>query len=196
MPKRKLFMRNHRGVTGLETAIILIAFVIVASVLAYVVISAGLFSSQKAKGAVNSGLEQSGATVELKGNVIAQMEEGICTYIYFTVGLVPGGAPIDLTDTSAGENRLTISYMDQYQMAPSLNWSVAFINANNADSILDESELAQVTVDMAGVNDSAESGEEVGPYTNFSIDVTPPDGSVLTIERTIPARVSSLVNLR
>jgi len=49
---KKLFRKlreRQEGITGLETAIILIAFVIVASVFAYVVLSAGLFSSQKAK---------------------------------------------------------------------------------------------------------------------------------------------------
>jgi archaeal flagellin FlaB len=37
------------GITGLETAIIMIAFVLVASVFSYVVISAGLFASQKSR---------------------------------------------------------------------------------------------------------------------------------------------------
>ena len=44
---------NQRGVTGLETAIILIAFVVVASVFAYTVLSAGLFSSEKGKEAIH-----------------------------------------------------------------------------------------------------------------------------------------------
>ena len=41
--------RGQKGITGLETAIILIAFVTVASVLAYSVLSAGIFSSEKGK---------------------------------------------------------------------------------------------------------------------------------------------------
>ena len=40
-------LRGEKGITGLETAIILIAFVVVASVFAYTVLSAGLFASQK-----------------------------------------------------------------------------------------------------------------------------------------------------
>ena len=40
----KRLRSKEQGITGLETAIILIAFVIVASVFAYVVLSAGLFS--------------------------------------------------------------------------------------------------------------------------------------------------------
>ena len=40
-PKRAV--GDERGITGLETAIILIAFVVVASVFAYAVLTAGLF---------------------------------------------------------------------------------------------------------------------------------------------------------
>ena len=41
--------RGEKGITGLETAIILIAFVTVASVLAYSVLSAGIFSAERGK---------------------------------------------------------------------------------------------------------------------------------------------------
>ncbi len=40
---------NQRGITGLETAIVLIAFVVVASVFAFAVLSTGLLSSEKSK---------------------------------------------------------------------------------------------------------------------------------------------------
>ena len=46
------FHRGQKGITGLETAIILIAFVTVAAVLAYSVLSAGIFSSERGKEAV------------------------------------------------------------------------------------------------------------------------------------------------
>jgi flagellin FlaB len=38
-------VRDERGITGLETAIILIAFVVVAAVFSFVVLSTGLLSS-------------------------------------------------------------------------------------------------------------------------------------------------------
>jgi len=202
MPKMlKTLNKEQKGITGLETAIILIAFVIVASVLSYVVISSGLFSSQKAKAAVNAGLEQTGATLELKGNVIAAMAEGVVSTIYITVGLVPGGTAVDLTDTTLDAdgntaNLVTISYTDTYQQIPNLDWTVAFLNSNNGDNLLDPGELAQITIDLAKVNDAAADGETVGAYTSFSIQVAPPDGSVLPIDRTIPAKVSDLINLR
>lgn len=47
-------MRNQRGITGLETAIVLIAFVAVASVFAYTVLAAGIFSPAEERGYVES----------------------------------------------------------------------------------------------------------------------------------------------
>ena len=45
----KNLREDRRGITGLETAIVLIAFVVVASVFAFAVLSTGLLSSEKAK---------------------------------------------------------------------------------------------------------------------------------------------------
>jgi len=63
--------RRQRGITGLETAIILIAFVVVASVFAYTVLSAGIFSAEKGKEAIHSGLETARSSMELVGAVKA-----------------------------------------------------------------------------------------------------------------------------
>jgi flagellin FlaB len=90
MIKRFLVKIRHEqeGITGLETAIILIAFVIVASVFSYVVLSAGLFSSQKVKEAVVAGVESTMATVELKGDIIAKIDNGLVSEIYLCVPLI------------------------------------------------------------------------------------------------------------
>lgn len=66
---RKLLL-EQKGMTGLETAIILIAFVTVASVLAYSVLSAGIFSAERGKETVYSGLEQAQGSLEVKGTVL------------------------------------------------------------------------------------------------------------------------------
>ena len=41
--------KNDEGFTGLEAAIVLIAFVVVAAVFSYVVLGAGFFTTQKAQ---------------------------------------------------------------------------------------------------------------------------------------------------
>ena len=64
-------VQDQRGVTGLETAIILIAFVVVASLFAFTVLSTGLFSAERGKETIHAGLKESRSTIELKGSVVA-----------------------------------------------------------------------------------------------------------------------------
>jgi len=94
--------KGERGITGLETAIIVIAFVVVAAVFAYTILSSGLFSSQKAEETVHSGVAQSQATSELRGSVLAYKGTAngsdCITKIQFTVGnALVDGREIDLT---------------------------------------------------------------------------------------------------
>jgi flagellin FlaB len=63
---------DQRGVTGLETAIILIAFVVVASVFAFTVLSTGIFSAERGKETIHAGLRGARSSLELKGSVVAE----------------------------------------------------------------------------------------------------------------------------
>ncbi len=62
---------TQRGITGLETAIILIAFVVVASVFAFTVLSTGIFASERSKETVFAGLDEVRSSLEPRGSVIA-----------------------------------------------------------------------------------------------------------------------------
>ena len=190
---RALFKRirkNEKGITGLETAIILIAFVIVASVFAFVVLSAGLFSSQKAKEAVSVGIDAAMATVQLKGNVIAKMESGVVSEIYLNVGLPQGGSAVDFSPSSSNVTPVVISYMDKDNLIPSVDWTLEKLSTINDDNLLDPDELFQITVVLP-----SSGNVSIGPYHTFSLEVKPSNGPVLEIQRTIPARVSNYVNL-
>jgi flagellin FlaB len=181
---------QQEGITGLETAIILIAFVIVASVFAYVVLSAGLFSAQKAKEAVNAGLASTMSTIELKGDVIAKMHNSVVQDIYLDVGLPAAGSPVDFTPSSGNNTCVVISYHDEDNMIPSVNWTVERLTSLNDDYILDPNELFEVTVNLANTGNVS-----IGPYHRFTLEIKPPDGPVLSIERTTPPRVSQYINL-
>ena len=102
----KRFLNREKGITGLETAIILIAFVVVAAVFAYTTLSAGLFSTQKSQEAVYAGLKEARSTLELKGGVIGVAgtvgaSGSTIKQIKFTVSGVLGGEAIDFTAPSA-----------------------------------------------------------------------------------------------
>ena len=62
---------DQSGITGLETAIVLIAFVVVAAVFAFTVLTTGLFTSEKAKETAMAGVSSAAGSLELVGDVIA-----------------------------------------------------------------------------------------------------------------------------
>ena len=182
--------QNQEGLTGLSTAIILIAFVIVASVFAYVVLSAGLFSSQKAKEAVTAGIQTTMATVEIRGNIVAKMVDSKVTEIYFCVGIPSAGSAVDFNPSSANISPLVISYHDADNLLPSVNFTIQKLSTINSDNLLDHNELFQVTIVLPTTGNIS-----IGPYDSFALEVKPPDGPVLAVERTVPGRVSQYVNL-
>jgi flagellin FlaB len=180
--------RGERGITGLETAIILIAFVVVASVFAYTVLSAGIFSSQKGQEAVYTGLEQARSTLELKGDVVAKANGTSITQLIFSVANALDGEAIDLTDTT-GNNVTVISYSSETNRTEELSWTASPQGWGDSDSLLEAGEMFEITVDMTT------AGESIGIYRTFQIEVKPPVGSALIIERTAPAALDSVMIL-
>ena len=93
--------KDQTGITGLETAIILIAFIVVASVFAYTVLSAGLFSSQKTEEVLHTGVEEAESTIKILGNVLAYKGtangDECVTKLQMVLGKASGGGSIDLT---------------------------------------------------------------------------------------------------
>ena len=209
----KKFLNREKGITGLETAIILIAFVVVAAVFAYTTLSAGLFSTQKAQEAVYSGLKEAQSTLELKGAVVATSNGTYIQQISFTVSNVLGGEAIDFTppdaDTTAtgvaeadSPNKVVINYIDQNQTVNDLYWTITKLGDADTDNLLENNEKFKVTI--GGDDDTAApgnlinalTGNELDINTEFSLIVQTPIGAVLEIERTTPAYIDAIMNLR
>jgi flagellin FlaB len=187
----KTMRRDERGITGLETAIILIAFVVVASVFAYTVLSAGIFSSQKGQEAIHSGLQQARSTLELKGDVIAKGNATEVQSVVFCVGNALAGEAIDLTTPVGGNNVTVISYSSQGMRQDDLTWTKTPLGTNDDDDLLEAGEMFEITVTVTGLD----GGETIDAYHTFSLEVKPPVGSVLVIERTTPAALDDVMIL-
>jgi len=198
----KTMRRDERGITGLETAIILIAFVVVASVFAYTVLSAGIFSSQKGQEAVYTGLQTARSTLALKGDVVAEGNSSQINTLVICVANALNGEPIDLTAPLAGtgnesgkaagnsSNVVVVSYSDSAQRVDDLHWTATQLgNTTSGNNILGPGQTFQMTIDLTA------TGINVGTYKTFDIDIKPPVGSVLTIERTTPAALDNYMIL-
>jgi flagellin FlaB len=209
------FLKREKGITGLETAIILIAFVVVAAVFAYTALSAGLFATQKSQEAVYSGLREAQSSLELKGAVIATGNttgaSGNIKQVSFVVANVLGGESIDFTQPTAPgtatgvaagvANKVLINYIDQDQKVDNLYWTVTKLGSDDGDYLLETGEKFQITIGGGTAGEAPGNlidalGTDLTVNKKFSLQIIGPAGAVLTIERTTPAYIDTIVNLR
>ena len=182
---------DQRGITGLETAIVLIAFVVVSSVFAFAALSTGLFSSDKAKETHTAGLAESRGTLELKGSVVAKVSgttgaTGVVTSIEFQISNAAAGEAIDMTPGNT-----IIKYSDKTQTL-NLNSSTEFSASNIAafgdtDSLLEIGELFQITL----LDLTSNLATDLGANTDFTIEMIPSGGAVLFIGRRTPVSLEA-----
>nr|WP_321352701.1 archaellin/type IV pilin N-terminal domain-containing protein [uncultured Methanoregula sp.] len=183
---------DNLAFTGLEAAIVLIAFVVVAAVFSYVVLGAGFFTTQKSQEVVHTGVQQDSSTLEIVGNVYGIGTAGVSIdTINFTCALAPGGTPVDFdkvvltysnasvleTLTHAGSGRpLTMPLPGQ--------WSITAVqNERTTDDVLEKGEEFDIT---------AKPTNPVVKNDIFQIDVKPVIGPALAIIRTAPASIQKV----
>ena len=65
---------NKKGIVGIEAAIILIAFVIVATAFAFMVVNMGLTSTQRGKEAIQQGLKEATSPLTLDGTILLKSD--------------------------------------------------------------------------------------------------------------------------
>ena len=180
--------RGEHGITGLETAIVLIAFVVVAAVFAFVVLSTSLFSSERGKETVYAGLAKTQGSMELTGGVLAYSNTTQLTGITFDLTLAAGGDKVNLNpiDTT---NRTVISYSDANHKVNNVVYTTTVITGN-ADDLLEQGELFQIDINLL---QPAMAGVAIGTNTTFTFEVKPPMGSYMVIQRTTPASINQSV---
>jgi len=186
----RLFNRED-GITGLETAIILIAFVIVASVFAFVVLSTGLFSAERGKETVFAGLEKARGNLEVRGalTVIDTDSDGdvdSSDEVVFNAALAAGGFPISL-DPAAYTNTVVINWIDAQDRIPDTSYTVTWI-LDDGDDLLEVGELAEITVNPP-------TGSSLIENEIFTLEVVPPSGGTNLINRTMPPEIDDVMDL-
>lgn len=191
--------RGEKGMTGLETAIILIAFVTVAAVFSYAVLSAGLFSAERGKETIYAGLQEAKSNLEVSGSVLAKSTDKTnVDTILFTVKNAIAGTPIDLTacdGTSAATNKCVISLTTSADYLNNVKWAYTAIGAADADNLLEPGEQFEITVDLADLGDGLAITENLTANDIFALQVKPALGSTVTIQRTLPAALDTIMDL-
>ena len=186
--------RDQRGITGLETAIVLIAFVVVSSVFAFAALSTGLFTTDKAKSTIHAGLAETQGTMELKGSITITADitgsSGTVSDIAFWVANAAGGQNTDLTPGNT-----IIKYTDEnqtktYTNATNSAFTVTGIGSADSDTFLERGEVYEIKI--SGMENACtvtcnKLTTDLGVNTTFTLEVIPPTGAILYIQRVTPA---------
>jgi flagellin FlaB len=98
----KILRKRSRGIVGIEAAIVLIAFVVIAASFAYVVINMGFFAAQEAKSTIDKGLQEATSALELDGFVTGKTNSSnaAVTYLAIPLKLSVGQDQVDLASNS------------------------------------------------------------------------------------------------
>jgi len=104
---RNGLVKNRRGMTGLETAIILVAFPITAAAFSFVVLNMDFLTTQKSQTVIASGMEEASSSMlcdgEVVGNFNTTSKQLYATTFYLK--LSAGKEPVDIDD-----DKLLINY--------------------------------------------------------------------------------------
>ena len=194
------FFQNQRGITGLETAIVLIAFVVVASVFAFAVLNTGLLSSEKSKEAALGGLEETSSTLSLRGQVIADAnsDKTAIDLVKFVVApastasesvdLSTTGSVITDLDENQGLNCENPQSFDGDADTAECSWSSSWLIGSG--EIVDPGEQVEITVTLTNLTSLLAAKKE------FTIQVKPSKGAVVIVTRTLPGELKGVMNVR
>jgi len=180
----KLF-KNEDAFTGLEAAIVLIAFVVVAAVFSYVMLGAGFFATGEAQRTVHTGVGQATSNLEVSGPVVVQAEDtSTIGNISFFLQLAAGGAPVDMEKVT-----FTVSTADKMAIFTyenvSKEWYLDGVEKTDLNNMLDTFEMVKITIN--GSTGSAPALPPIGPNDPFTVEVKPDIGAALPINRIAPA---------
>jgi flagellin FlaB len=189
------YLKNERGITALETAIILIAFVVVAAIFAFTVLSTGTFLTERSKEASYAGLQEVRGSMELKGSVVIAATVAKGDTIIFNLANVAGGSSQDLSKVkityrdSANNTELTFKSGATAPTDTSSNeWAAIDLDTGAAltNGILSQGKIAKIVLDPPTT---------LVANQTFAMEVKPPTGGVLLVERTVPAQIDSVTDL-
>jgi flagellin FlaB len=206
----KRFARNKKAISGLESAIVLIAFVIVASAFAYAVLNMGFLATQKTQEVVVGGLQAASSAVVMDGPVYGygNNTSGLTTVMFW----LKTASGADAVDMNPG--KLAIGFQNDHGVWPniwvtsdtnvSIGGTTYIVNKNattlkweiGTSYLLERNEKVRVTIDLKSLyTDTDPNAGLVTSNEQFKIIVKPPLGSVLDIVRYAPAEVKAVNDL-
>ncbi|MCD6301313.1 MAG: flagellin [Staphylothermus sp.] len=243
--------KGLKGIVGIEAAIVLIAFVIVAAALAFVTLNMGFYTTQRSQQVMSGGLEEASSALEVDGSVLAySVKGGDVNFTIIPLKVSPGRGSVDLDpnrtaiiywmsnsesfadiyeyygyvyfDDSDKQYRLKLYDSDgeidlenagvsgvDGKIGSSINVTEIYkeINLYHGDKVATDEKYviaAMIWIDYSSEDTNLDLGEKAllmiifgdeankpTSYAVMKVEIKPPTGAALTVERTMPPGISS-----
>ncbi|NLD94478.1 MAG: hypothetical protein GX639_17615 [Fibrobacter sp.] len=160
-------MRKDSAFSGLEAAIVLIAFVVVAAVFSYVMLGAGFFATQKSQEVTYSGIKQSTSNMVLDGQIYGNGKS--ITQLTFYLTVPEGGQPQKMSEVD-------------YLMTVGGN-TVSVLSAVSNDAtagLLQPGARAKIVAHL-----TAASYQPAASQPSFTLEIKPKVGASTLISKTL-----------
>ena len=206
---RKL-LKSKKGIVGIEAAIVLIAFIIIAAALSYVVINMGFYTTQKTKETMAAGVEESTSALLLDGLVTGKTDatSGEIEYLIIPVKLSVGKTPLDLKEDAVVvsvylPNATLLNIYKGYNVTTAADWeelnTTLGLNADEAkfaiyndngkeNSLIESTEKAFLVICL---NVTSTPKHTIANYEALKIEVKTAIGAALTVVRTAPGGMTA-----
>ena len=188
--------------TGLEAAIVLIAFVVVAAVFAYVVLGAGFFTTQKSQETIYKGIEQASSNIQIVGQVYGTSSSvssnlGVES-ITFTIGLAPGSPSQDLTKMRivwSNETSGPTTYTWVGEMGELNYGKFMALDARSGASLTSLVAGNQTVINFSAIQGDPPNSNVAGKNSVMTIEIRPAVGAPIPFTRTVPNTISGVMAL-
>ena len=192
------FRSGDEGFTGLEAALVLLAFIVVAAVFSYVILGAGFFSVQKSQETIYSAVETASSPLPLENEVYGVMNQssGNIECVMMVIGKKYGSESV--VDIS----RITVIWSDKeevnkiaksdplYTAMPSPGtWGITDKQGDLKSPLyLGNGEYATLVICLS-------PEDELSCRDSFSVELLSPDNSV-SFRGIIPMKIDRVTILR
>jgi flagellin FlaB len=189
--------RKEGAFTGLEAAVVLIAFVVVAAVFSYVILNTGFMVSQKSQEVIYSAVAQAGTSIGIAGNLYGVQDPdnpSVISQVNFTCSLATGGTPLDFEKVVIKYSNATV--METLARIPGTYNPAGCVKYSGTWAI-----TSRLNDPGAG-NNLLEPGEQfaisicpsqpIVKEDNLHLEILPTNGASVDISRRVPNRISPL----
>ncbi len=184
----KDLLRDQRGLSQVDSAVIFIGFAAAFVAFAAVVVNTGLLSSKQSVGAVLSGLPDRPVRLVLRGLVIGigDTETATIQSVRFHVGATSQSGAVGVSLATSGDNVATVTYKDPDDVFSSTSWTAEWLTGDGPD--VDTGETVEIDIPLDNLS------TPLGPATRFSIEITVSGTPALRLVRITPTEITPVVN--